>query len=99
MFLHGNKSFEPHVTPNLEALSFSSNLRMYHVVVTGTHYHGGTDTVFILLFVGNQRGQRWHGFKEHILFIVSGTHPFTDVMLLICIKKFLFFSTDGSVLN
>jgi hypothetical protein len=68
MFLYMKEALEPHLTPSLEALSFSSHLRMYRVVVTGTHYYGGTDTVFILLFVGSQRGQRWLGFKGHILF-------------------------------
>jgi hypothetical protein len=67
MFLYGDESSEPHQTPNLETLSFICNLRMCYVVVAGTHYHDGTDTLFILLFMRYQRGQRWHGLQGHFL--------------------------------
>lgn len=67
MFLYGEESLELHQTPNSEASSFICNLQICHVVVTGTHYHCGTDTLFILLFIRNQRGQRWHGLQGHFL--------------------------------
>jgi len=67
MFLYGEESLEPYQTPNLETLSFICNLQMCHVVVGGTHYHCGTDTPFILLFIRNQRGRRWHRLQGHFL--------------------------------
>jgi len=53
MFLYGEELLEPHQTPSLEALSFICNLQMCHVLLTWTHYHDGTDTLFVLLFIRN----------------------------------------------
>jgi hypothetical protein len=77
MFLYGEESLEPHRTPNLEALSFICNLQMCHVVVTWTHYHDDTDTLFVL-FIRNQRGQRWHGLQGHFL-VHSQWHTYTHI--------------------
>jgi len=78
MFLYGEESLGPHQTHNLETLSFICNLRMCHVVVGGTHYNGGTDTLFVLLFIRNQRGQRWHRLQGHFL-VDNEWHTYTHI--------------------